>query len=217
MFLIDAVGKEDTDIAPRLKMRPGRLAAYLNGETAVPERLIQQFLDEFHEELDNWHFGSLNKTEQAKLLSIEPGIKPLVDALNATGLVKTFSSCEGHFGKTGKHYRDRNFADVRFVPVKGVKEHAIQTLLEYIITEAESKDLPAEVEAQKKYLPHQHISHRPVHLLLIRPGDDGLRAAAKRACTDQGIKAVTQIVRKATRLLKSGKALVPDRGSNIYL
>jgi len=30
---------------------------------------------------------------------IEPRIRPLVSALNATRLVTTFSSCEGHFGR----------------------------------------------------------------------------------------------------------------------
>src|ERR1700693_5264825 len=30
---------------------------------------------------------------------IEPGILPLVVALNSTGLFETFSSCEGHFGE----------------------------------------------------------------------------------------------------------------------
>ena len=39
--------------------------------------------------------------------AIEPRIRPLVSVLNATGLVTTFSSCEGHFGRVDKESLQR--------------------------------------------------------------------------------------------------------------
>ncbi len=54
------------------------------------------------------------------LPSIEPHILPLVEALNRTGLVQTFSSCEGHFAPDAQQLRDRNHAEVRFLPAPGI-------------------------------------------------------------------------------------------------
>ncbi len=57
------------------------------------------------------------RTEPCKRTNvIEPRIRPLVSALNATGLVTTFSSCEGHFGRVDKESLNvRENANVRFV------------------------------------------------------------------------------------------------------
>ncbi len=60
---------------------------------------------------------------------IEPGILPLVDALNATGLVRTFSSCEGHFDPSEQTLVDRNHAYVRFVPAESVTPEQVETAL----------------------------------------------------------------------------------------
>jgi hypothetical protein len=68
---------------------------------------------------------------------IEPGILPLVNALNATGLVRTFSSCEAHFGPSrgdGPEQTlrsvatvDQNHAYVRFVPAEGMMPEQVET------------------------------------------------------------------------------------------
>ncbi len=65
---------------------------------------------------------------------IEPGILPLVEALNATGLVRTFSSCEGHFGPSEQTLRsvatvDRNHAYVRFVLAEGITSEQVETAM----------------------------------------------------------------------------------------
>lgn len=65
---------------------------------------------------------------------IEPGILPLVEALNATGLVQTFSSCEGHFDPSrgdGSEQTlvDRNHAYVRFIPADGITHEQVETAL----------------------------------------------------------------------------------------
>lgn len=60
---------------------------------------------------------------------IEPGIRPLVDALNATGIISTFSSCEGHFDPTEQTMVDRNLAYVRFVPTQGTLVGKVETAM----------------------------------------------------------------------------------------
>jgi hypothetical protein len=61
--------------------------------------------------------------------SIEPAILPLVEALNATGLVRTFSSCEGHFIPEEQTLVDRNHAYVRFVSAEGITPEQVETAL----------------------------------------------------------------------------------------
>mgnify|MGYP001074007632 CR=1 FL=1 len=66
--------------------------------------------------------------------AIEPRIRPLVSALNATGLVTTFSSCEGHFGRVDKEPLNvREGADVRFEPNAGVREAELEALFGHVI------------------------------------------------------------------------------------
>ena len=70
---------------------------------------------------------------------IESGIRPLVDALNATGIVQTFSSCEGHYTadrtdgdaafRLEQTLVDRNLAYVRFVPARDVSAEQVETAL----------------------------------------------------------------------------------------
>ena len=67
-------------------------------------------------------------------MTIEPRIHPLVDALNATGLVTTFSSCEGHFGETGREAStDRSKAEVGFELNDGVSEAELEKLFGHLI------------------------------------------------------------------------------------
>lgn len=60
---------------------------------------------------------------------IEPQILPLVEALTKTGLVQTFSSCAGHFAPNEQQLRDRNHAEVRFLPAPGIAIGQVETVL----------------------------------------------------------------------------------------
>ncbi len=71
--------------------------------------------------------------------TIEPEIRPLVDALNQTGLVRTFSSCQGHFGPDEQTLVDRNHAEVRFVPAEGVSTESVEKLLASLLTRFKSQ------------------------------------------------------------------------------
>jgi hypothetical protein len=62
---------------------------------------------------------------------IEPQILPLVEALNQTGVVQTFSSCAGHFGPDEQHLRDRNHAEVRFIPAPGITTEQVESALAF--------------------------------------------------------------------------------------
>lgn len=86
---------------------------------------------------------------------IEPGILPLVDALTATGLVRTFSSCEGHFEPTEQTLVDRNHAYVRFVPAEGIAPEQVETELgQWLITYKKKHGLmPVRVIGYKLFTP----------------------------------------------------------------
>lgn len=86
---------------------------------------------------------------------IEPGILPLVDGLNATGLVRTFSSCEGHFAPHEQTIVDRNHAEVRFVPAEGISTEQVETALgQWLITYKKKHGLmPVRVIGYKLFTP----------------------------------------------------------------
>lgn len=86
---------------------------------------------------------------------IEPGIQPLVDALNATGLVRTFSSCEGHFEPHPSTLVNRNLAYVRFVPAGGVSVGEVETALgRWLVTYKKKHGLlPVRVISYKLFTP----------------------------------------------------------------
>lgn len=87
---------------------------------------------------------------------IELKILPLVQALNSTGLVSTFSRFEGHFD-TSSRFNDRNKADVRFDPEDNVSDNDIQMFISYIITRFRFGNLhsfsPVIATAHKLYAP----------------------------------------------------------------
>lgn len=86
---------------------------------------------------------------------IEPRIWPLVDALNATDLVRTFSSCEGHYNPEEQTLVDRNLAYVRFVPAPGVLPEQVETALGQWLAEYKKKYglLPVRVIGYKLFTP----------------------------------------------------------------
>ncbi|MBC3786222.1 hypothetical protein [Spirosoma utsteinense] len=87
--------------------------------------------------------------------AIEPRIRPLVDALNATGLVVTFSSCEGHFGADEQKMADRNLAYVRFLPAAGVSAGAVEDALGQWLMSYKKKHglMPVRVIGYKLFTP----------------------------------------------------------------
>lgn len=89
------------------------------------------------------------------LSPIESNILPLVEALNTTGLVRTFSSCEGHFGPEEQTIVDRNHAYVRFVPAEGIPAEQVETTLgQWIIAYKKKHGLmPVRVIGYKLFTP----------------------------------------------------------------
>lgn len=87
--------------------------------------------------------------------AIEPRIRPLVDAMNATGLVETFSSCEGHFSPDEQKMADRNLAYVRFLPAAGVLAEVVENRLALWLTGYKKKHglMPVRVIGYKLFTP----------------------------------------------------------------
>lgn len=87
-------------------------------------------------EIQHWR-GRLEELRQKHRI-IEPKIKVLVDALNATGLVKTVASCEGHLEETleimkiKESFSFRNKAYVCFEANKGIEESTLEELFRLI-------------------------------------------------------------------------------------
>lgn len=89
--------------------------------------------------------------------NIEPRILPLVEALNATGLVRTFSSCEGHFGDTNRdEIMDREKATVAFELLPGVVEAQLGSLFHHVFEELTSSPhaLDTVFSVSKRYSPY---------------------------------------------------------------
>ena len=130
---------------------------------------------------------------------IEPRIRPLVDALNATGILETFSSCEGHFGEREQELTDRNRADVRFDPAPGVSEATIEFFLSYLITEfiEESGIHPVSISAHKLYTPYdKEVGPEvdAVYVLELSPFDRFDPPEQVRKDIDAGIASATRVV-----------------------
>ena len=87
--------------------------------------------------------------------AIEPKIRPLVDALNETGLVRTFSSCEGHFAPGEQTLVDRNHAYVRFVPAESIAIEQVEKLLADVLIHFKNQHglIPVNLIGYKLYTP----------------------------------------------------------------
>lgn len=124
---------------------------------------------------------------------IEPRIRPLVDALNATGVVRTFSSCEGHFDPSEQTMVDRNLAYVRFVPAEGISSAQVETLLTCVLTRFKARHglVPINLTGYKLYTPLDDESTEETFVLELRPFNRFDSPDRKRADTD---RAVAQVV-----------------------
>ncbi len=128
--------------------------------------------------------------------TIEPKIRPLVDALNKTGLVRTFSSCEGHFAPDQQTLVDRNHAEVRFVPADGVSEADVEKLLTYVLTRFKARHglIPVNVKAHKRYTPLDDEAVESTFVLELKPFNRFELPDRKRTDTDRAIEQVIRIL-----------------------
>ena len=128
--------------------------------------------------------------------AIEPKIRPLVDALNRTGLVRTFSSCEGHFTPEEQTLVDRNHAEVRFVPADGVSVEEVEQLLASIVTRFKVQHgiLPVKLTAYKLYTPIDDEIVEETFVLELRPFNRFDSPDRKRGDIDRSIEQVIRLL-----------------------
>jgi hypothetical protein len=139
--------------------------------------------------------------------AIEPRIRPLVSALNATGLVTTFSSCEGHFGRVDKESLNvRESANVRFEPNAGVREAELEALFGHVIGNHVNSPLmwKALLSIYKEYLPGTESDYVAGHVFVfqIEAFDPHLSSRSKRKHVDLVIEQTAKSVREYVRGLR---------------
>lgn len=132
---------------------------------------------------------------------IEEKIKPLVDALNETGILATFSSCEGHFGLHEQELQDRNHADVRFDLLESISEPKLELFLTYLMTEFNNKHsfTPVELTAYKYYIPTMGFDELRIdasYMIKIEPFDRFESPEKKRKDVDMAILQASVIVKE---------------------
>ncbi|MEX2409876.1 MAG: hypothetical protein WD607_00655 [Candidatus Paceibacterota bacterium] len=137
-------------------------------------------------------------TVSEKMEDIEPKILPLVQALNVSGLVHTFSSCQGHFDQYDR-FNDHHKANVRFDPEDGFSEYDIEKFLSYIITKFNELHsfTPVTCTAHKLYAPINPDEDKEVdyvYVLELIPFYQGVSPEEKRRDIDQAILKTTKIV-----------------------
>jgi hypothetical protein len=127
---------------------------------------------------------------------IEPRILPLVDALKATGLVQTFSSCEGHYRPEEQTIVDRNRAEVRFVPAEGATVKQVEDLLTYVLTRFKTRHglIPVQLGAHKQYTPIDENTVEETFVLDLRPFNRFDPPDRKRSDTDRAIEQVVKAI-----------------------
>ena len=128
--------------------------------------------------------------------SIEPGIRPLVDSLNKTGFVRTFSSCEGHYAPSEQTLVDRNRAEVRFVPATSVSPAQVEALITYILTRFKARYglIPMHAVGYKLYTPLDEESVEETFVLELRPFNRFDPPERKRDDTDRAIGQICQLI-----------------------
>jgi hypothetical protein len=137
-------------------------------------------------------------TNSSFMDDIEPRIRPLVDALNATGVVRTFSSCEGHYSPDEQTLVDRNRAEVRFVPAGDSPVEGIEQLLTYLLTTFKRRHgiLPIHLNGYKLYTPIDDTSVEKTFVLELRPFNRFDPPDRKRADTDRAIGQVVTLLQQ---------------------
>lgn len=146
--------------------------------------------------------GAVNAPQ---LNSIEPGIRSLVDAINESGLVQTFTSCEGHYGYRPPpgDFTDRERANVGFFLRDGASEADLQHLFGQVLADYERHEVKeATFCIGKRYAAGLAGSDTPevFYELQVRPRDRNATDAEKRRVTDRALAAITAAVWRATDL-----------------
>lgn len=129
------------------------------------------------------------------MTDLEPDIHPLVEALNQTGLVQTFSSCEGHYEPTDQTFQDRNRAYVKFIPAPGVVEADVEQWLGNLLIRFKINHgyLPMHLTGQKDYTPTDDTIETSFSLVLT-PFNRFDTPATKRADTNRAIGQVVALL-----------------------
>jgi hypothetical protein len=134
--------------------------------------------------------------EFPKRRPVEARILPLVEALNETKILKTFSSCQGHYKGIEQRLQDRNFADVRFFALPTAAEGDVETLLRYINGAFFDLETQMHVQTYKNYIGFKEMGiYRDSYAIIIKPTDRFEHPARKRACTDEAIQILTVLVK----------------------
>lgn len=130
------------------------------------------------------------------MTELEPKIRPLVDALNKTGLVRTFSSCEGHYRPDEQTLVDRNQAEVRFVPTDGIAVDQVEKWLATVLTRFRTRHglIPINLTAYKLYTPIDEETVEEAFVLAVKPFNRFDPPDRKRADTDRAITQVIQVL-----------------------
>lgn len=136
-------------------------------------------------------------------MDVELRIRPLVDALNATGLVRTFSSCEGHYAPEEQTLPDRNHAEVRFVPVPDATQHQVEHLLTTVLTRFKRQHglIPITLTGYKLFTPVDELVEE-TFVLHLRPFNRFDPPDRKRADTDRAVKQVAHLIEGYTLRLE---------------
>ena len=129
------------------------------------------------------------------MTEIEPRIRPLVDALNQTELVTTFSSCEGHFEPDEQTLVDRNHAYVQFVSADGVAMADVENWFGKLLIAFKQAHglLPVTLAGYKRYTPVDDAVEE-TFVLELRPFNRFDSPAQKRADTDRAVWNVVYLV-----------------------
>lgn len=127
---------------------------------------------------------------------IEAGIRPLVDALNATGLVRTFASCEGHYAPSEQKLPDRNRAEVRFVPAAGRAIGEVEALLAFLLTRFKTAHglIPVTVAGYKQYTPLDEDTVEETFVVELRPFNRFDPPDRQRSDTDRAVEQLVAII-----------------------
>jgi hypothetical protein len=128
---------------------------------------------------------------------IEPGIRPLVEELNRTGIVQTFSSCEGHYDDPADAPgRNRHRAEVRFLPAPGQTEAIIETWLSRLLVRFRAKHglIPIQLIGYKLFTPTGDGLLDTTFVLELRPFLARDPPAVQRADTDRAVQQLVIIL-----------------------
>ena len=138
-----------------------------------------------------------------QLDGIEPGIRALVDAVNETGLVQTFTSCEGHYGVRAPpgDFTDRERACVRFFLGDDTSEDDLQHFFGKVLADYERHEV-----AEASFCIGKRFesgldgsdSTEAYYEFQVRPRNRNASDAEKRRITDHALAVITACVWRAT-------------------